>query len=247
MKNSVLIIVLLFLSGSPGVLLGGEGMRSTKVGDFRIQYERGISLHNAKLFGETLGAAVTEMKKMLEVTITGKVDVLMYTSVNRFKRESQTRIFDDGDWNGGKIYYVLASGRVQEEKMQAVARRLAARLVLSHTPGCPPWFAEAYSLSVGGDLERFGKPARSMTSSFSDLGEDYVSAERPKDALELYAKLASTIEFFDIHFGKSRVEDALKGFKTSENIHDVFQSAFQEKFEEIEKDWVKALRSEARQ
>jgi len=232
-----------FLGGS---LRAGQGMRTTSVGSFRIQYEHGISLHNAKLFGALLDTSVAEMKKLLDLSFKGKIDVIMFTSVERFKQDSQTRIFDDGDWNAGKIYFFLNPGPVHEGRMQEVARRLAARVALSHEPGCPPWFAEAYSLSVGNDLERFGKPARSMTSSFSDLGEDYVSSEGEKDDLELYAKLASTIDFFNIHYGKSKVEDALRGFKTSDNIHEVFQTAFQEKFEDIEKEWVKTLRSETR-
>lgn len=210
---------------------------------FRIRYEKGVSTAEAKKIGKLLDASYAEYRKILGVTLQNKVDVLIYTSVGRFRTESESRAFTDGDYRLGKLFLAVPSRPQKMEGLQNVVNRIVAKALLEQVRGCPPWFAEAYSLYAGHDLRKFGQPARLNIKSLDDLGEDYASAESGEDVKELYAKLASTIQFFVDRYGKEKVEEALVKFKSKDRMDEVFRDVFKEQVSDIEKEWVKALRA----
>ncbi len=246
MKHILLIGIMLVL-GQCEPVFAVQSMQTISTSRFHLKYENGISLQDVKKIGKMFEKSYTDEKKIFNISFSGKMDVLMYTSVNRFKSESQTRAFSDGDYTAGKFFLVIPPKMKGVEGMENIVERLVVRAMLEHIPACPPWFSEAYSLYAGNAVTRFGKPARLTTSSFSDLGEDYVSAEHEKDIVELYAKLGLTIQFLVDRFGKEHVEEAINLCKTNGNIADVFQTVFNEKYSDIEKEWVTALRVQMKQ
>ncbi|HMD13046.1 MAG TPA: hypothetical protein VKI62_00330, partial [Bacteroidota bacterium] len=107
MKHILLLIGIVLVLGKFESAYAVQSMQTISTLRFRLKYENGISLQDVKKIGKMFEKSYIEEKKIFNISFSGKVDVLMYTSVNRFKAESQTRAFDDGDYTGGKFYLVV--------------------------------------------------------------------------------------------------------------------------------------------
>ena len=121
--------------------------------------------------------------------------------------------------------------------------RVVSRALLDEVNACPQWLAEAYGMYVGNDLSRFGKPFDLNVSHFPDLSEAYSRTEQLDDLKEVYAKLASTINFLVTRYGASKVDEIFVKFKSAPSLETVFETSFGEKITDIEREWRKALSS----
>jgi hypothetical protein len=243
----MLIRIIFFLLVFPLSGMQSNLYQTNMTAHFRIKYEKAIPAKDVKTVGEILESKSNEFRKKLGITVSRRVDVYVFNSVRRFRSESKARAFDDGAFVKGKIFITSPSILERDQKLQNVLSRLAARSLLDELKFCPEWLAEAYGIYAGNELARFGQPARFNISSFADLGEDYLRAEREKDVKELYAKLASTIYFLVNRYGERKVDELLAEFKRSVSLQEAFESTFNEKIEVIEKAWAKALRSPIRE
>jgi len=221
----------------------GDGRKAMTTAAFQVRYDRTIAASDMKLLGEMLDSAASEYQAAFQLTLKNKPVVLVSASVSRYQSESVSRLFDDGDSRGGRIYLALPPKRPRTEGMQGVVHRTVAKLLLDRIPACPRWLAEAYTLYAGGDLDRFGSPAEVNAAGFSDLGEDFVRIEELRQLPDLYATLAFTIKFLVDRYGKERVEEALAKFRTQGGIELVFSGIFQEPYAKIESEWSRALRA----
>src|SRR5208283_2155365 len=102
MKNILLIVGIVLSLVKTEPVFGVQSMQTISMAKFRLKYENGISSQEAKNIGKMFEKSYAEDKKIFGIAFTGKIDVLMYTSASRFKTESQTRAFNDGDYAGGK-------------------------------------------------------------------------------------------------------------------------------------------------
>jgi len=79
------------------------------------------------------------------------------------------------------------------------------------------------------------------------MSEDYARLEqRPDDQKELYARLAATMSFLINRYGESKVESMFFQFYGGKSLDEVFEFIFGEKILDIEREWVKALTSQAK-
>ncbi len=235
--------VFLLVSVSSVSLSDAKKFQTQTTTNFRLRYEKGISLHDARKIGEMLEAAYGDYQKIFSTTFPGTMDVMMYSSVARFRTASQSRAFLDADYRAGKLYVAVPSRLRQSEDMELAAKRIVARAFMDRISACPAWLVEAYALYAGQCLTKFGQPVRLTVAGLSDLGEDYSVAENKEDVRELYAKLASTIQFLVDRFTRERVEEAIVKFKGGGTVDMVFPTVFKEGMRDIEKEWVKALRN----
>lgn len=209
--------------------------------NYRIKYERNISLENIKLVGELLESANTEYQKRLQLSSKRRIETFVYKSVIRFRSDSKSLVFTDGIFQEGKIYLNVQDILRDEKRLQNVIGRVVVRALLAEVKNCPKWLAEAYSFYVGEELERFGQPSRLSVSSFHDLNEDYLRSERRDDIKELYAKLASTIHFLISRYGERKVDEVFKEFLKGYSYEEVFEAIFNDNLSDIEKAWLKSL------
>jgi hypothetical protein len=217
--------------------------RTQLTAHFQIQYEKAIIANEIKEIGMMLEDKYSHFKNVFNISSVNRINVIVLNAVSRFKTESQSSIFDDGDFRSGKIYIVSPSGQNGQEKLRDAVTRVVAVACLEQISGCPQWLRDAYSLYVGNDLMKFGDPARFNIATFTDLGEDYNRASSIKDTKELYAKLALTIHFLVNRYGESKVELMLKNFKNGGSMEEVFSLTFNEKMADVEKIWVKVLQN----
>ena len=230
------------------IWLAVVGMQSNMSGTyttsyFRLKYEKNISLKDIQKIGSMLEKQYTASQKKLNLSLNQRVDVLVYNSPTRFQSEAQSRAFDDGAYRNGRIYLSMPVLAEREMGLQNVISRLVSRAILGEVKACPEWLAEAYGLYAGNELLRFGQPARFTVGSFSDLSEDYAHAEVQADVKEVYAKLAATANFLVSHYGEKKVNAIFTEFKRGESLEDAFEFGFGEKTKDVEKAWVKSLRS----
>ncbi len=209
----------------------------------KIHYENGISVKDIRELGVLLEEKYSHYKNIFGISSNTITEVSVFNSIGRFRTESQSRIFKDGDFKSGKIYIYYTHDQNQKDKLSDVVSRVTARAVLEKIPACPGWLTEAYSLYAGNDLARFGEPARFNIATFTDIGEDFNRASNTKDIKELYAKLAATIHFLVNRYGVSKVELMLRNFKNGGSIEEVFEISFNEKLPEIERAWIRALQT----
>ncbi|HZY10285.1 MAG TPA: hypothetical protein VFF29_03950 [Bacteroidota bacterium] len=209
--------------------------------NYRIKYERNISFDNIKMIGEIMESTNTAYQKRLQLSERRRIEVSIYKSVARFRSDSKSLIFTDGIFQDGKIYLNVQDILRDEKRLQNVIARVVTRALLAEVKDCPKWLAEAYSFYVGEELERFGQPSRLSVSSFRDLNEDYSRSERRDDVKELYAKLASTIDFLISRYGERKVDEIFKEFLKGYSYEEVFEAIFNDNLSDIEKAWLKSL------
>ena len=210
---------------------------------FRIRYEKSVSVEGIKKLGEELENKYAESRLRFGISLNNRVDVYVYSSPIKFRSDSRSVAFNDGAFRDGKIYLMSPKVLGTEMKLQSVVARLVTRAVLDEIKLCPPWLSECYSLYAGGDVSSFGRPARFKGSGFSDISEEFSTAEREKDVRELYAKLAVTANFLVNRYGEKKVEAMFEEFNTGLPIEEIFENSFNEKIGDIEKAWMSALKN----
>ncbi|MBI1806739.1 MAG: hypothetical protein HYR76_06775 [Ignavibacteria bacterium] len=222
-------------------------LRTETTPSFRLRYEKNISSTDVRNISKMLDTQYVEYTKKLGTSFGGRADVYLYNSTARLRAESHSRAFEKGEYRSGKLYLYVNNTTGAKIEMQDACARVISRALLDKIPACPQWLAEAYSLYAGHDLERFGQPARLNIASFADLGEDYFHAEERKDVTELYAKLSLTIQFLVNRYGEQNVEAMIQLFNNGRTLEENFEYSFKEKMSDIEKAWVKALHSPAKE
>lgn len=215
--------------------------------NFNLRHEKTIPIKEIEEIGKIWELKYNHYRNNLGISLSSKSEIFILNTVGRFRIESQSRAFDDGDYRAGKFYQLYSNDPVLKENLPFVISRMIVKALLEKNPTCPEWLAEAYSLYAENDLLHYGKPARVNIASLNDLTEDYNRANTKKDIKELYAKLAFTIQFIIDRYGNDRVVSMLKRFKSGKTLEEVFELSFNEKFEDTEKAWVKALRLTARE
>ncbi|MDI6767542.1 MAG: hypothetical protein QME52_12035 [Bacteroidota bacterium] len=209
--------------------------------NFNLRYEKTIPIKEIEEIGKICESKYNHYRNNLGTSLGSKSEIFILNTVGRFRAESQSRVFDDGDYRAGKFYLLYSGDPTHKENLPFVISRMIVKALLEKNPTCPEWLAEAYSLYAENDLLRYGKPARVNIASLNDLTEDYNRATSKKDIKELYAKLAFTIKFLVNRYGENKVEMMLKKFKSSSTLEEVFEASFNENFTEIERAWAKAL------
>jgi hypothetical protein len=210
--------------------------------NLQIHYEKKIPSADIKELAGIIEERYVYYQNLFGAIKHDRIEVNVYATVGRFRLDSHSAVFNDGDYNDGTMYLVLQPSSIQKEKMRSVVSRIVAKKFLEDIPWCPSWFADAYSLFAGNDLMRFGHPVQVGMSAFTDLNEEYSRLNETKNAKELYAKLAATIHFLIERYGERKVETALLKFKDGGTLEKTFESVFNEKITEIEKEWIQSLR-----
>ena len=206
---------------------------------FRIRYEKSVSSKDAQAAGRTLESAYENIRKKLNIGLSRRVDVDVYSTVERLFADTHTKLFNDGMFRNGKIYLRVKRGAASE--MQDVAARVVSRAILDENKACPPWLAEAYSLYAGNNLKTFGQPSRSNLATFSDLAEDFSRTEQAQEQKEVYAELASTMTFLIDRYGEAKINGLFVRFQTGAPLEEIFETAFGEKIDVIQKAWADEL------
>ncbi len=215
--------------------------------NFNLRYEKAIPTKEIEEISKIWESKYNHYRNYIGISFGGKSEIFILKTVGRFRAESQSSAFDDGDYRAGKFYLLYLGDPTHKENLSFVISRMIVKGLLEKIPTCPEWLAEAYSLYVENDLLSYGKPARVNIASLNDLAEDYNRASTKKDIKELYAKLAFTIQFMIDRYGNDRVVSMLKRFKSGKTLEEVFELSFNEKIQDTEKAWVTALRSTVRE
>jgi hypothetical protein len=211
--------------------------------NFYIHYEKKIPSADMKELAGILEERLAYYQTVFNVKNTSRIDINVYTAIGRFRRESHSPVFNDGDCNDGVMYFVYQPLSINKEKITSVISRLVAKKVLEDIPWCPLWLTEAYSLYAGNDLLRFGHPIQMNMMTLTDLNEEYSRVSELSNAKELYAKLAATIHFLIKRYGEHKVETVIQRFKGWGTMENFFETIFNEKLPEIEDGWRQSLRT----
>ena len=224
------------------IILQAGNFQTHTTAYFRIKYEKNVSTEEIQKLGELMEAQYTEMRNNLNITLSHRIDVFVFGSPRRFRSESKSKAFEDGDFQAGKIFLYFSRDLEKKQFLKSTISRVVSRSLLDEIHGCPEWLKEAYALYLSNELDRFGQPARVTMRSFADLSEDYFKAERDAEVRELYAKLSATAYFLVQHYGDHKVTEMFSMLKRGMSMEEAFETAFGESITEIEKAWVKALR-----
>jgi hypothetical protein len=209
--------------------------------NFSIHYEKTIPSAEMKGLAGLLEERLTLYENIFGVKNNGRIDVNVYAGIGRFRRESRSPVFDDGDCFEGTIYLVYRPLSANKEKVKSILSRVVAKKILEEIPWCPMWLTESYSLYAGNDLLRFGDPVQMTMVAFTDLNEEYSRVNELANPKELYAKLAATIRFLMDRYGERKVETVIKKFSGRGTMEQFFESVFNDRITEIEKEWRRTL------
>lgn len=246
MKIETLLRGTVIVAALPVLSMQLKLTRSQTTPNFLLRAERNVSTASMTAAGKFLDRSVKTYGSVFGISLGGRLEAIIFNSPTQFRSASQSRAFDDADYRNGKLYYTVGRGKGKDSLLQHAADRVVVRALLDRIPACPQWFAEAYSLYVGRDLERFGRPVSVTLSSFSDLGEDYFRADGEQQVRDVYSKLAITIGFLESKYGDTAVREALLKFKSGASLDEVFEATFKEKLPDIEKAWLGELRVQSR-
>ena len=230
-----------FLAGS----LAGQtkGLSSKSTPNYRIRYDKGVSAEDIRKLGKQLELTYAQYAGRLGVSFHKKVDVFGFSSPGRFRSDSRSEVYDDGEIRDGKLYFNVGVVLKCDTALRDPVSRVVSEAILAEIKWCPKWLAEVYGIYAGKDILRFGPAAAANASSFSDLTEDYARAENSRDLVEVHAKLAATARFLIDRYGEGKVEKMFLQFKRPLTIEEAFEAAFGEKMPVIEKAWATALKT----
>jgi hypothetical protein len=220
-----------------------KGLISKSTANYRVRYDKNVSSDDIRKLGKQLENAYTEYSGRLGTSFHRKVDVYGFSSASRFRSDSHSGVYDDGDLRDGRLYFNVSTVMKCDTAVRDPVSRVVSEAILGEIKWCPRWLTEIYGIYAGKDISRFGPPAALNSSTFSDLMEDYARAESPKDQVEVHARLAATARFLIERYGEKKVEQLYLQFRRPLTVEDAFEAAFGEKFPVIEKAWAAALRS----
>jgi hypothetical protein len=221
-------------------------LKTNATGHFLIRHDKTIPAKAVRDLAAALEEELGRAQKALGITVARKIPVVLYTTELRYKSESRSLAFDDGDMKGGTIHLSYPFLKKDREAWGPLVARVVAKAVVTEVVFCPPWLADAYALHAGAQTKRFGDPAQVAIASFGDLFEEYNRAERPREVKEAYAKLGFTIDFLMERFGEQKVRELFPLFRSGRSVEDVFTQVFQEPVGATEQAWVAALRASSK-
>ena len=213
---------------------------------FLIRHDRNIPAKFIRTLSSAMEAEYARTQKALGIPLTRRMTVVIYTSELRYKSESRSLAFDNGDATGGVIHLSYPALKANRDSWDGLIARTVAKAVTSQVVFCPPWLVDAYSLHAGNETNRFGDPAQVAIASFGDLFEEYNRAERPREVKEVYAKLGFTIEFLLARFGQKKVRELFAQFRSGKDLETIFTETFGEPVSATEQAWAAELRASAR-
>lgn len=221
-------------------------LKTATTDHFLIRHDKNIPSTLVRSLGTALEAEYGRASKALGLAFARRMTVVIYTSDLKFKSESRSLAFDDGDAKNGSIHLAYSTLKKDRDLWNGLVARVVAKALIAEVVFCPPWLADAYGMRAGGDTKRFGDPARVAIASFGDLYEEYNRSERPRDVREVYAKLGFTIDFLAERFGESKVREVFAQFRSGKDVETIFTAAFGEPAQVTERDWAAALRASAK-
>lgn len=222
-------------------------LQTTSSKYFNIKYEKTIPKDELRNIISSSEKIYERYRNKFGFGFLEKKNLFIMATTSRFKYESGSKIFEDGDYKNNNLYIVSFDEREKRENTENVLCRIISRGLLEQIPACPPWFAEAYSLLAGNDIEKFGRPVQLNISTLADLGEDYARTLDKKGLRDLYAKLGSTIQFLLERYGEQKLYAAIKKFREGKTIEEAFPAVFNDSMREIEKAWVTDLKNPVRE
>ncbi|MBI5476068.1 MAG: hypothetical protein HY964_04950 [Ignavibacteriales bacterium] len=236
------MLMFLFLIQSTG-FSQLKSLQSMSSNYFRIQYEKTLPSEEVRSLTLDADKIYERYRTKFGYGFYGKKNLIILATSGRFRYESGSKIFDDGDFKNDNLYIVLRLNKDQNENLKNVLSRVISRALLDQLPTCPPWFAEAYSLYAGDAIEKFGKPVQLNISSLADLGEDYARSSDKRGLKDLYAKLGSTIEHFINKYGENKVDVVVKNLREGKLFEKVVPAIFNESMDDIERSWIRDLKN----
>jgi hypothetical protein len=241
-------VLILWIAGLlPGTAGGqGRGLVSRTTDNFRIRSDKNVRPQDIRKIGRQLEYAYAICRDRLGASLQRKIDVYAFSSGDRYRAESRSKVYDDGAFRDGKIFFDADAALRCDTAQSNPFARVVAEAILDEFKSCPRWLAEVYGICAGRDLSRFGPPAQLTASTFSDLTEDYARAETPEEMTEVYAKLASTARFLIGRYGVRKIEQMYTQFRRAVTLEEAFEAAFGEKMPVIEKAWAESLKSHAK-
>ncbi len=228
------------------MLLHPQALTAETMEHFIIRHDRTIPAKVVRALGKAMEAEYDRSSQALGITLSRKIPVVIYTSELRFKSDSHSLAFDDGDAKNGTIHLSYPVLKKDRDLWEGLIARVVSKALIAEVVYCPPWLADAYGLRAGGQTHRFADPARVAIASFGDLFEEYNRADRPRDVKEVFAKLGFTIDFLVERFGEKKVRDVFAQFRTGKDAEEIFASTFGEPVHVTEQAWAAALRASAR-
>ncbi|MBI5019844.1 MAG: hypothetical protein HZB59_00205 [Ignavibacteriales bacterium] len=240
----LMIVILLF---SQVVFPQLRVLQSTSSKYFNIKFEKSIPKDELRNIISSSEKIYERYRSKFGFGFLEKKTLFILATAARMKYESGSKVFEDGDYKNDKLYVVSFDEREKRENIDNVLCKIISRALLDQIPACPPWFAEAYSLMAGNDVEKFGRPVQLNISTLADLGEDYARTLDKKGLRDLYAKLGSTIQFLLERFGEQKVDATIKRFREGKTIEETFPAVFNESMREIEKAWILDLKNPVRE
>lgn len=214
---------------------------------FEVKYEKSVTKEELRIAISGSEKIYKRFREKFGFGLSQKKYLFIFSTAGRFRYESGSKVFDDGDYRSYNLYAVIPGGREHRSRLEEIFSRIISRALLDEVPACPPWFAEAYSLYAGNDVERFGRPFHLNISAFADLGEDYSRSLDKRGLTDLYSKLGGTIEFLLAEYGERKIEAAIRQFREGNPIGETFPAAFGEPMNEIEKKWVRFMKDSSRE
>jgi hypothetical protein len=227
-------------------LLHPQPLKTTTTEHFLVRHDRGVPAAFVRDVAAALEQELARSQKALGMPVARKIPVVLSSSELRYRAESKSAAFDDGDTKGGTIHLSSPALKKDRDAWGRLFARVVAKAVAGEARFCPPWLADAYGLHSGAETKRFGDPARVAIASFGDLFEEYNRAERPRDVREVYAKLGFTIDFLVERFGEEKVRALIARFHAANDFDGNFERTFGEPVQATEAAWAAALRASAR-
>src|SRR5260221_2913514 len=142
-----------FLAGS----LAGQtkGLASRTSTNYRLWYDKNVSAEDIKKLTKQLELAYAQYSGRLGVSFHKKVDVYGFSSPGRFRSESRSGVYDDGDIRDGKLYFNVGDVLKCDTALRDPVSRVISEAILGEIKWCPKWLAEVYGIYAGKDIQRF--------------------------------------------------------------------------------------------
>ncbi len=247
MKKIILFVVLNILLLNLSFGFQQKNFEVLKSKNFIIKYEKGISQSQVNPVMSDLEIQFKNWNKRLGLVPTKAdgIEVRIYKNENRYFRESGSLLKEEGFYSKGIIHLAPPSTLDKKGNRMNVLSRVVALSLLSaaNDNGCPAWLAEAYGIYAGGDLRKYGTPLQVRSSNFGDMQQEFTQVRKEKDMINFYAKLAEVIKFLNDRYGTQKVDSLFTVFDGIKTFEKVFEQAFSEKYDKIEKAWGEAIRN----
>src|SRR5438046_1332781 len=133
-----------------GSLAGqSKGLASRTSPNYRLRYDKNVSAEEIKKLGKQLELACAMYTGRLGASFPRKVDVYCFSSPGRFRSESRSGVYDDGDIRDGKLYFNVDVVLKCDTALRDPVSRVVSEAILGEIKWCPKWLAEVYGIYAG--------------------------------------------------------------------------------------------------